>query len=669
MGLDLFDKLSDACEAVRKILEKERDALHSQPQPYLPVAAGTKVHVLVANLTSLTNPAAIRQLADLTESDKEHRDQLRARIRDLKSQNPTKIARHIDLRITRLATFTDRIEAVTNILSDATIDELFLAQIQHAELRNRVDQLRRTSFQEQPLAGTGSEAWRALWNAAAQYSTTDAYPERPFPYTRNESHCVLCQEPLTDDGATRLRHFAVFLESVVQNELDAAERTYRQRRTDIDGLTLMDDAMTQSLDELQVENTVLATGIRTALEQADLRRTMVKEALDRAVPRPQDLPSPTFHAEGLSRYLHSLRDRARELREPRHGQMMVEHREELNELDARQILAENVDDVLEHIERKKRIAAYQLCIDETRTNAITRKSTDVTKRVVTEKLAASFAKELEALKFRHVEVQMVDSGGSRGALYHKLQLRRAPGVDVSRVASEGEARCLSIASFFAELSTASERSAILFDDPVSSLDHDWRENVATRLVAEAKCRQVIVFTHDIVFLLALSRKAEASGVYPERRYLRRDHSGAGLSSSRLPWPAMKVKDRVGYLKDLWQAAEKTLRVSSREKYEMEAQYIYGLLREAWERALEEVLLAGTVERYRRDVQTQHVSQLADISADDCKMLGAAMTKCSTWLPGHDQAPAENAPIPEPAELLDDIKSLEGWIREIRRRRD
>ena len=142
--------------------------------------------------------------------------------------------------------------------------------------------------------------------------------------------------------------------------------------------------------------------------------------------------------------------------------------------------------------------------------------------------------------FRHVEVEMAVAGGSRGALYHKLQLRRAPGVEVSRVASEGEARCLSIASFFAELSTATHQSAILFDDPVSSLDHGWRRQVAERLAEESRSRQVVVFTHDIVFLLELRSAAELHGVEVRNQHLRRDHISAGLSSQQLPWIATKV---------------------------------------------------------------------------------------------------------------------------------
>ena len=81
---------------------------------------------------------------------------------------------------------------------------------------------------------------------------------------------------------------------------------------------------------------------------------------------------------------------------------------------------------------------------------------------------------------------MAEVGGERGNLYHKMVLTRAPGVELPKVVSEGEARCLSIAAFFAELSTTEYPSAILFDDPVSSLDYKWRSSVASRLVQEAK---------------------------------------------------------------------------------------------------------------------------------------------------------------------------------------
>jgi hypothetical protein len=247
-------------------------------------------------------------------------------------------------------------------------------------------------------------------------------------------------------------------------------------------------------------------------------------------------------------------------------------------------------------------------------------------------------------------------------------LTRAPGVELPRVVSEGEQRCLSIAAFFAELSTADDPSGIVFDDPVSSLDYKWRENVARRLVQESKTRQVIVFTHDVVFLLFLKQFAAELGVKQFDQHVRQLSKGAGVCQEELPWVALPVKKKIGYLKNAHQAADKLFRDGHQDAYEKDAKHLYGLLRETWERGLEEVLLWGIVERFRPSVQTQQIAVVADITPEDCRVLDAAMTKCSRWLPGHDQAAAARAPVPEPGELKDDIEVLESWVTAIRKRR-
>ncbi|HFX1062826.1 TPA: ATPase, partial [Pseudomonas aeruginosa] len=89
---------------------------------------------------------------------------------------------------------------------------------------------------------------------------------------------------------------------------------------------------------------------------------------------------------------------------------------------------------------------------------------------------------------------------------------------------------------------------------------------------------------------------------------------------------------------------------------------------AWERALEEVLLCKIVERYRPGVQTQQIAKLADVTEEDCRQVDAAMTKCSRWLRGHDQAAAARAPVPGPDELKADIDALDSWVKAINKRR-
>ena len=664
-SLDLFDKLSDSCEAVRKTLEKERSALESQKLPFPDVAEGTAVYKLIKYLTSLTDPKSVKELASLTEAEKARSKGVWERIRDLQSDDPEKTAQVIELRAKRTEeVLVTRVKTAGEALSDTSIAELFRARDRKNETQRAAEESRRATFKEQPLPNTGSETWRTLWDAAERFSTADAYPDRAFPFTEEDSRCVLCQQELTDEGVRRLRLFQEFLNLAVQNEHDSAAAEYREKHSQLKETPVLDELAVKMLDELRVSKPDLAKAVHACLDAAETEREQVNKALTEGLPCPQNLPARLLDVHILTSYVENLREQAKELRETNQQEAINRLKRELNELEAQQQLADHLPNVLEAIERKKKIAAYQLCVDDTRTNKITRKSSEVTKRAVTEQLTKSFLKELNELKFDHIEVQMVDAGGSRGALYHKLQFRRAPETEVSKVVSEGEARCLSIASFFAELSTAADRSAIIFDDPVSSLDHNWRGKVAERLVLESQSRQVIVFTHDIVFLHALEEKAEDD---VKHQCLRRDQTAVGLSFQQLPWAAMKAKKRIGHLKVLLQAANTTYRNGDQQKYEQDASTIYSRLRETWERGVEEVLLNGIIERFRNSIQTQRVSQLVDICPGDCKALEAGMKKCSKFT-GHDQSPAENAPFPKPSELEKDIKVLEKWIDKIRSRR-
>jgi energy-coupling factor transporter ATP-binding protein EcfA2 len=412
----------------------------------------------------------------------------------------------------------------------------------------------------------------------------------------------------------------------------------------------------------------VADAISTALAGNENRRKAVALALTADTDLASDCPGLVSVAREADVLAEQLEERVKTLRGSATDETKKRMTAEVQELHARKLLAKHESIVLNEIERKKKIAAYELCLNDTKTQTITQKSTVLTRTAVTQKLKQSFQDELANLAFHQVEVELKEVGGTEGVLYHKLILARAPGVELPKVVSEGEQRCLSIAAFFAELSTADDPSGIVFDDPVSSLDYKWREGVARRLVEEAKTRQVIVFTHDIVFLLLLKQFAEEQGVDQLDQHVRQLSKGAGVCSEEMPWVALPVKKKIGHLKNEWQAADKLFREGHQAAYEKEAKYLYGLLREGWERALEEVLLGGVVERFRPSVQTQHVSKIADILEEDCKTLDAAMTQCSKWLPGHDQAAAARAEVPEPAVLKADIEALESWVAAIRKRR-
>ena len=57
-----------------------------------------------------------------------------------------------------------------------------------------------------------------------------------------------------------------------------------------------------------------------------------------------------------------------------------------------------------------------------------------------------------------------------------------------------------------------------------------------------------VFRHDIVFLLLLKQFSEELGVEQVDQHVRQLSKGAGVCAEELPWVALPVKKKIGYLK-------------------------------------------------------------------------------------------------------------------------
>lgn len=124
------------------------------------------------------------------------------------------------------------------------------------------------------------------------------------------------------------------------------------------------------------------------------------------------------------------------------------------------------------------------------TRAVTGKTTELYEAHVTEKLRSAFVQKLAALGLGGLDV-VLETTGQKGARMQQLKLRTAPQharAKVSEVLSEGEQRVIAMVLFLAEVGIEPGRSGLIFDDPVSSLDHVRRERIAERLVLEGRKR-------------------------------------------------------------------------------------------------------------------------------------------------------------------------------------
>ena len=266
-----------------------------------------------------------------------------------------------------------------------------------------------------------------------------------------------------------------------------------------------------------------------------------------------------------------------------------------------------------------------------------------------------------------VRVEMVRSGGKFGSPQYKIQLFAKPNEKVGVILSEGEQTCVALAAFLTELATAMHSSAIVFDDPVSSLDHRWRKSVAKRLVEEAQNRQVIVLTHDLVFVNDLNDLSFVKGQPVKSITISRGAQGTGIVGDGLPWQGKSIEDRIDKLEKSCREAQTLYTNNQDDEYRQQAASIYNNLRASWERGLEDIAFSRVVQRHRDYINAKDLKKVTVLSEADCDSFHAGFKKCCDIVDAHDPSSARNGEVPPPNEIFQDIQALKDWSSSLKDR--
>ena len=661
LGLDLLDALAQAAQALRRRLEAIRDAnaqrLSGPPEAF----ADSPV------LRTVWPPSADISQGDIQACaswSSEALEDLERTERVLSATTPAEAitglrARKAELTraIRRCATASEAIVA-----ADAIRD----AALRHDAAEAAVREARVVAVGASDIRGVGGALWRALWMAAQRYSMHEAYPQHRFPNTEADARCVLCGQPISEDARTRFEALRLMVEDELGAAAQSASAEVERLRSILQASV---DGESAEVAVADLRATDPEAGKRVALflggvfDRANQALVWLRDRVDQ--PRAEDPidPSDWLRDRGLPLDVELVAlQRATDPAE------LDGLRAEARDLRARRWVSENANSIIAESARRKMRAAVGVALGTCDTTPITVTSGRLTDQYVTEALRADFSREMRNLIPGRVLVRIVRRGGY-GSTYHRLQLATTTTLNakVSEVVSDGEFRAVALANFLAEIAHANTRSGIVLDDPVTSLDHLYRSRIAARLVQEAAVRQVIVFTHDLVFLQDLVTVAERDGVPIGFRRLTISRTHVGLPEAEQPWDGMKVGRRAEAL----QVRLNELRVlydsGELETYERGVERWYSRLRSTWERAVEEVLFVDAIGRYRSQVKTNNLISLKVWMLDEADVfdLSAAMTRSSGLIDAHDQPAAANRPVPSPDELRDDLQFLQDWVSRMR----
>lgn len=664
-GLDVPDELAAACQAVKDVLTTEQKVLEKARNPIFTTPTWNATTITGKLLTTLNTKTDIKTLKGLAILSTEESARLERLQGDL-SKNPTKAAAEQTVKADNVRRLIEIVNDLETKTSDQVLHAVSVAN-QNAQSKREVARLAANqAFAGEPLTGVGGEVWRTLWDSARRYSNEIAYPNQPFPPSVDEAHCMLCQQPLSVDARARMLRFEDFIKEDMERLAAEAEREALTTLQALTEATISLRSVKTSLDELGILNLELQIQTRRFIDAARLRRYILLKRLG-IKGELQLPPAPPSPSTDLGQLEATLRNYAAEIRRSD----SVEERKQLEtdfaELKDRSLLAGMMPVVINEIQRLKNIEFLTECAGDTTTNTITIMGNQIADTAITPRLRDRFQEEIVRLAAEKIRVEIVRSGGRYGSPHYQVRLFANPDAKVHEILSEGERTCVALAAFMTELATAAHRSTLVFDDPVSSLDHRWRGQVAKRLVEEAEIRQVIVFTHDLVFVNDLNDFATKAGRPVRLTTLSRGATGAGMVTDGLPWKAQSVEDRIDKLEKLARKAKVLHDNNQDDEYATEVAKLYNALRASWERGLEDIAFSRVVKRHRDYINTKDLKKVSVLTEVDCDSFASGFQKCCDIVDAHDPSSGRNAAPPPPADLFKDISTLKNWASSLRDR--
>lgn len=665
-GLDALPSLAAGCKAVQEKLDAERKRLEANSPQFLKsthATGSTKVGLTLRGLKASTSVESLESLASLSDAELERLKEIPVQL----ASDPQKLAKELRTRAGRIEGLRVTLASAFNALSDEAITAIKVLADDLATKAKAAQVAAQTNFADDPLPSIGDQVWRQLWDAARRYSTV-SFPDREFPVTIGEDAvCVLCQQPLGEEAKNRLSRFDEFVRDDSAQQAAKAKEVLQNAVQKVCGLGLRDAALREQLKDVESSDTGLLALVRRQLATLLRRFRQIEWAHTSGVWAFENAGVFGGVDEQLSTLVSSINTRATDIGNSANVAERQRLETELTELKSREWLATVLGDVKEHLDRLDQIDRLTKASKDTRTNRITTKSKELAKEYVTDQLRDAFATEIKKMQqgVRRLNVELVDTDGAFGSSFYRVQLVGASKADIGTVVSEGEHRCIALASFLSELATEPCKSTVIFDDPVTSLDHHWRSCFAQRLVEEAADRQIIVFTHDIVFLHDLCGGAEQNGVPIELRRVQSNRENCGFVADGLPWIAQKTLPRIDELEKRARATRPDFDAHNDDEYDRAICALYSDLRATVERAVEEKFFLGIVTRHQDYISLGNLKKVTAITTDHCERLQKLFKRCCDITSAHDRSSLRNFGVPTPDDAINDLAELRAIVDDVK----
>jgi energy-coupling factor transporter ATP-binding protein EcfA2 len=517
-------------------------------------------------------------------------------------------------RIKELTSKKDRYEKLKEEISKQKYYLSTLATNKIIELKNKYFQyydsyyiLKSEMEGKDPLPGVGSISWKLLWESAKTFVLEDVHPdEKNFPMVNGEKYCPLCQQSLNEKAEDRLKRFNKFVNDRTSKNLKEHIEEIQKTINLID----VDKPLNENtVNELVKENNSFETVLSELQKQYEQQRTAFitylnsndKIECDKLVKEFVKDDS-VFIIDKLTIIIEKIGSEINENKDALGKQFEIrklyDDIEDLEILCNEKIEIEKYYNSLQEIEK---INSYKKYLPK---NTISKKIGSLLQEEAIKTFNCTFKTILTALSPEIAQKLDIEKTRTKDTTtYQKCEIIGHSEENISDIFSEGEQKIIALANFLTECKEYSSNGTIIFDDPVNSLDHLYRDKIANILVELSKTRQIIILTHDFYFTRLMydtsTKKFENSDNICLLSLIC-NQGYAGIFSDEIPYLLQNVQQRVDNIKKELNSIN-SLPISNISLKNSMIDSLRKKMRELLEKTVEDVLTGKTISRFSKNI--------------------------------------------------------------------
>lgn len=396
-ALFVMDGLIRACDGVREELDRRIAGNRSQAVAFPKLDERTSAAQLIEKLSSRTTKNDIETACNLPDDVAAQIERFKQEEARLAATNPAKekarlqaAARHFDKLAEHAAELTESFgDEATACLREA-----------HAALRTAraaSTLASEESFEDEPIGGVGTPAWRSLWEAARHFAVERVLD---FPPASADARCVLCHQELDEEASDRLKRFDAFVKNETQQ--NAATKTWKNAVRRIETLGTTPAQVLSALDTLGEEHSDLIERYRSAMHACVERRD---ELLKQDAGEPWSEPATLLlkvPATDPAERANKLRAKADGIDDESFAKEIELAASERRELEAKVALAKYRKPLVAEVQRLRELEKLEQLKGQADTRGVSRKAAEITRAHVTTVMRDRFTRETERLRLEHV---------------------------------------------------------------------------------------------------------------------------------------------------------------------------------------------------------------------------------------------------------------------------